>query len=89
MKTSKLQSIILIALMGSFSAYAQSADTPSPRVSPTKPAAPELSAQERTTQKAASQARFAAMSKQEKAANKGSKQRPVKPAAPTVPNGRK
>lgn len=76
--------IVLFATLGTtFVVHAQAANAPTPKTAPT------LSAEQRSTEKAAAQARFAAMSPQEKAANKGNKQKPGKPAAPSKPQGRK
>lgn len=76
--------VVLFATLGTtFVVHAQSANAPTPK------AAPSLTAEQRSAEKAAAQARFAAMSRQEKAANKGNKQKPSKPAAPSKPQGRK
>jgi hypothetical protein len=76
--------VVLFATLGTtFVVHAQAAKAPTPKTAPT------LSAEQRRTEKAAAQARFAAMSPQEKAANKGNKQKPSKPAAPSKPQSRK
>jgi len=81
--TSLTAAVVLFATLGApFVAHAQSAKVPTPK------AAPTLSAEQRVSEKAAAQARFAAMSPQAKAANKGNKQKPSKPAAPSKPQGR-
>jgi hypothetical protein len=75
---------VLFATLGAtFLAHAQSNSAPTPKTAPT------LSVEQRSNEKAAAQARFAAMTPQEKAAKKGNKQMPVKPAAPSKPQGRK
>jgi hypothetical protein len=89
MNKSTFAAFLLSAVAGVFSVQTQAADAPTPPAAPTKPAAPTLSADQRATQKAASQASFAAMSREEKAANKGNKQMPNKPTAPAAPKGRK
>lgn len=83
MKNLTLATVLVTALTGAFSGQAQASDAAA------KPAAPTLSKEQRATQAEASRDRFAAMSRQEKAANKGNKQRPTKPAAPTASQGRK
>jgi hypothetical protein len=88
MNKSTLAGLLLCAVAGAFSAQAQAIDAPTPPAAPTKPAAPTLSADQRATQKASSQAGFAAMSREEKAAHMGNKQMPTKPAAPTAPKAR-
>jgi hypothetical protein len=82
MNKSIFAAFLLSAATGAFSVQAQAADAPTP------PAAPTLSADQRASQKAASQASFAAMSREEKAAHKGNKKMPMKPVAPTGPKAR-
>ncbi len=81
MKNPTGSSLLFATLMAVFSLQVQAADAP------TKPAAPTMSAEQRAAQKAESQARFAAMSREEKAANKGHKQLPGKPVAPGAGQG--
>lgn len=83
MKKISAAAVLFATLGATFLAHAQSAGAPTPKKAPT------LTAEQRSTEKAAAQARFAAMSRQEKAANKGNKQKPSKPAAPSKPQGRK
>jgi hypothetical protein len=82
MKKSTFAGILLCALASGLSAQAQQTDTAN------KPTKHTLSAEQRATQKAASKARFAAMSPEEKVAHKGNKQKPTRPAKPTGSQGR-
>jgi hypothetical protein len=89
MKKFTVPVILFVALTSAFHAHAQPADATTSPVARTKPAPPTLNDEKRAEQQAAAKARFAAMSRQEKAANKGNKQRPAKPSAPAAPTGRK
>jgi hypothetical protein len=81
MKNSIRSSLLFTTLIAVFSLQVQAADAPA------KPAAPTMSAEQRAAKKAESQARFAAMSREEKAANKGHKHLPGKPVAPGAGQG--
>lgn len=89
MKKSTVRVILFVTLTSAFNAHAQTANASTAPVAPTKPAPHTLNEEKRAEQHAAAQARFAAMFREEKAANKGNKQRPTKPGAPAAPNGRK
>ena len=89
MKKSTVPVILFVALTSAFHAHAQPADATTLPFARTKPVPPALNEEKRAEQQAAAKARFAAMSREEKAANKGHKQRPTKPGAPAAPNGRK
>jgi hypothetical protein len=81
MKKPMRSSLLFSTLIAVFSLQAQAVDARS------KPAAPTLSVEQRAAKKAESQARFAAMSREEKAANKGHKHLPGKPVAPGAGQG--
>lgn len=88
MKKSTVPVILFVALTSAFHAHAQAADATRAPVTRSQPATPTLNEEKRAEKQAAAKARFAAMSRQEKAANKGNKQSPTKPSAPAAPTGR-
>lgn len=87
MKTLTATTILFVALTSAFNAHAQPVDAPAAPAVRTKAAPPTLSEEKRAEQRSAAKARFAAMSREEKAANKGNRQRPAKPAALAAPKG--